>query len=153
MYWNNTKFRMNIAVFGLLIAANLLMGCSDDVSYTPPAGNSEMAIRHYSFGKMVIDGKTYEHDLCIAADKTVKNWQMHLNHYIELCDIRDWMGDDTRTLIIGIGAQNGCSVADDVVAYMQSKGIELIILNTYDAVRRFNALPKKGLAACFHLNC
>ncbi len=30
---------------------------------------------------------------------------------------------------------------------------DLIVLDTYEAVRMFNKLPQAGFSACFHLNC
>ena len=142
-----------IAAEAFVLVAIISLGCSSSVDYTPPAGSREMAITHYSFGQMVIDGKTYESDLSISADKTVKKWRMRVIHFIDLDDIRELVNDGTRTLIIGIGAQEVCSVSDDVSVYLISKGVELHVLSTDEAVKLFNATPKKGLAACFHLNC
>ena len=46
----------NFRLLSLLPLALLLAACSHDVNYEPPAGNSETAITHYSFGQMVVDG-------------------------------------------------------------------------------------------------
>lgn len=130
-----------------------LCACSTEVNYTPPADSSDIAITHYSFGKIVLDGKVYATDIAILPDKTVKTWRMKISHAIQLIDIENLIDDATRTLIIGVGAHSRCSLTDDIADLCQSKGIELIVLDTYEAVRGFNNLPKSGLAACFHLNC
>lgn len=137
----------------LLILTAFFYACAEDVNYTPPANNNEMAITHYAFGKMVIDGKTYENDVAIFPDKTVRKWHVQTNHTIQLIDIEQMIDDATETLIIGTGASEICTVNDDIVDYAESKGIQLIILDTYEAVRQFNKLSKTGLSACFHLNC
>jgi len=137
----------------LLILTALFCACAEDVNYTPPANSREMAITHYAFGKMVIDGETYENDVAIFPDKTVQKWHVKTNHTIQLIDIQALINDSTEALIIGTGASEICTVKDDIVDYAASKGIKLIIRDTYEAVRQFNKLPKEGLSACFHLNC
>ena len=62
-------------------------------------------------------------------------------------------GESIKILIVGIGANKGCFVTEDIIEYTNSKSIKLHILNTYKAVKLFNKLPKKGLTACFHVNC
>lgn len=141
-----------LAALGLM-ACCLLVSCSREVNFTPPVGSRDMAITHYAFGEMVIDGKTYENDLTIGPNQTVKYWETKLRHYIELSDVADLIDDSTRTLIVGIGSEKQCEVGNSLIEYAKSKGIELLIFSTYEAVKRFNALPKKGLSACFHLNC
>lgn len=140
-------------ILALLILTVLFCACAEDVNYTPPANSNETAITHYAFGKIVIDGKTYESDVAIYPDQTVRKWRVHTNHMIQLIDIQALIDDATETLIIGTGASEICTVKDEILAYAESKGIQLIILGTYEAVRQFNKLPKTGLAACFHLNC
>jgi hypothetical protein len=143
-------------IFGIMVpvfVSVILTGCSSDVNYTPPPNSQEMAITHYSFGKIIVDGKTYAHDIAIVSSKTVKNWRAKINHAIQLVDIKDLIDDSTQRLIIGIGANDACSVTQEIVEYTKSKGIQLHMLNTYEAVKLFNSLPKKGLSACFHVNC
>ncbi len=131
----------------------LLNACSADVNYTPPDGSKEMAITHYSFGKIVVDGKTFGYDIAILPDKSIKKWKVKVSHAFQLSDIKDLIDDSTKILIIGIGANKDCSITDEIVDFSKSKGVQLEVLDTYEAVRLFNTLPKLGLSACFHLNC
>ena len=130
-----------------------LIACASDLDYTPPEGSQEMAITHYSFGKIIVDGKTFQDDIAILPDKTVKNWRAKVNHAVQLIDINGLIDESSKTLIIGIGANSRGSITDDIIDFAKSKGVRLEVLNTYDAVRLFNQLPKAGLSACFHLNC
>ena len=143
-------------ITGLIAAAmicSVISGCSPDVNYTPPAGSSEIAITHYSFGKIVVNGRTYENDIVIFPDSTVQNWQASINHSIRLVDTKALLTGPVKKLIIGIGFNNGCSVTDDIAEQAASKNIELHILDTREAVKLFNASSKDGLSACFHVNC
>jgi hypothetical protein len=138
-------------VLGLI--CSVIFGCSPEVNYSPAAGNNDIAINHYSFGKIVVNGKTYENDIAILADGSVQNWMAQTNHAIQLNDVKALMTGSVKKLIIGIGFNEGCSVTDDIVTYALSKNIELHILDTREAVKLFNASSKDGLTACFHVNC
>jgi len=143
--------RTGLSVFGLICF--IIVGCSSEVNYTPPEGSTDLAITHYSFGKITIDGKTYENDIAINPDGIVNNWRAQVNHAIQLVDLKKMMDGPIKTFIIGIGANKGCSIADEIKTYAQSKNIKLHILDTFGAVELFNAYNKQGLAACFHINC
>ena len=113
------SFRFNIStgfiILGLI--GSVIIGCSSEVNYSPPADNNEIAINHYSFGKIVVNSKTYENDIAILADGSVQDWMAQTNHAIQLTDVKALMTDPVNKLIIGIGFNDGCSVTDDVVKY------------------------------------
>jgi hypothetical protein len=137
----------------LIVWPILLIACASDVNYSPPESSKEMAITHYSFGKIIIDGKTFENDVAILPDKTIKRWRAKVRHAIQLVDVKDLIDESSATLIIGIGANKRCDISNDIIDYAESKGVRLEVLDTYEAVRLFNTFPKEGLSACFHLNC
>jgi hypothetical protein len=83
----------------------------------------------------------------------VKNWHARLNHAIELRDVEALMSGPVKKIIIGIGTDKKCSVSDEIKKFAFSRQIEIHILDTYEAVKLFNASEKTGLAACFHLTC
>ncbi len=135
----------------------VIAACSNDVDYKPPVSSSEMAITHYSFGKMVIDGKNYDSDLSVSPQGAIKNWSFDYNsHLIEARNFKNLISGDVKTLILGIGYNSAASLSSDALAFIEkikSKGIEVKILSTGKAVKLFNASAKKGLLAIFHLNC
>lgn len=146
-------FKPGIVLIAFSIICIVSVSCSSEVNFTPPAGSKEIAINHYSFGKIIVNDKTYENDIAIFADGRVKNWRAKANHAIQLTDVKVLMNGTVNKLIIGIGSNDGCSVTDKITAYAATKNIEVHILNTFEAVKMFNASPKEGLAACFHVNC
>ena len=155
MYHKIVDQRNLLITITFVLLCIIFSGCSSDadVNYTPPPGSNATAITHYSFGKITVDGKNYVRDIAILPDKSVQNWDVKTHHRVQSVDIKNIVDDTTKTFIIGTGADEGCAVLDETVDYIKSKGIELHILNTYKAVRLFNKLPKKGLSACFHINC
>jgi hypothetical protein len=153
MQLRSQKDRTRYIFLTVLMLGCICSGCSSEVNYIPPDGSGEIAITHYSFGRIIVNGKPYENDIAIFADGRTVNWQAQANHAIQLADVKTLMDGGTTTLIIGIGAHSGCSVTDDIAAYAASKNIAVHVLDSFEAVKLFNASPKKGLAACFHVNC
>jgi hypothetical protein len=141
--------------FGIILC---MAGCSDDVDFTPPAGNTETAITHYSFGKMVIDDQEHNSDLAILPGGKVTYWGFDpdSNHIYSKEIIEALITSKVKDIIIGTGYNGAASLntqAKEWVEQIKAKGIQVHILPTSDAVKLFNKTPKKGLLACFHLNC
>lgn len=132
-----------------------LSGCSKDVDYTPPAGSSEMAITHYSYDKIIIDGETYDIDLMIRPDGKILSWNFDRDgHRVKPDDIRNYMSDEVKTVILGMGYNGEGFLDEDAVAYakeLEANGIAVHVLETSEAVNLFNASPKEGLLALIHI--
>lgn len=143
----------NWSLGGVICAAMLILGCSAEVNYTPAEGSSEIAITHFSFGEIVVAGKTFEDDVVIFADGSVRTLATRLNHVIQLRDIEDLISGPVKMIIVGTGTAKKCSVTDEIKQYAASRKIEVHILDTFEAVKLFNASDKAGLAACFHVTC
>jgi len=61
-----------------------------------------------------------------------------------------------KAIIVGTGYNGAASLnteAKELVDQIRAKGIEVHIMPTSEAVKLFNKTSKKGLLACFHLNC
>lgn len=135
-----------------------IAACSDDIDFTPPVGSAETAITHYSFGKMVIDGQKHDADLVILPGGKVKYWGFDPdnNHIFSKEIIEDLTNDKVKAIIIGTGYNGAASLnteAKALVEQIRAKGIQVHIMPTSEAVKLFNKTSKKGLIACFHLNC
>jgi hypothetical protein len=135
-----------------------MAGCSENVDFTPPAGSTETAITHYSFGKMVIDGREHDADLAILPGGKISYWGFDpsSNHIFSKELIKELITDKVKTIIIGTGHSGAASLnaeAREWVEQMRAKGIQVHVMATSDAVKLFNKTSKKGLLACFHLNC
>ena len=142
-----------IMLIGLVFAT----ACGSSVDYTPPAGSNEAAITHYSFGKMTFDGKDYDGDLTLLPSGEVKGWPIDLGtHMLSADDLAPLIDEQVKTIIIGTGNAGAVELDDEILKLidnLRKKGINIFIDNTVEAVKKFNATPKEGLLACFHLNC
>ncbi len=144
---NGIMYLASLSVFLNLI----LISC--DTKFTPPPGHQGPAITYYSFGKMVVDGKTFNSEVQILPNGTVKRWSPDDRHYILPSDIEEIVNTDIEVLIIGIGAHGACSVADETIEYLNANSIIVHILNTHKASELYNKSPKDHTGAVFHLDC
>ena len=143
-----TLFAIAVAVFCLV-----LQGCSSkEVNYTPPVGSTVTAITHFSFSKMVVDGKEYtDTDVAIGPDGKARAW--HVGHSVDVAGVEGLLGGDPHTMIIGIGVSSQASPTPGLLKTLRDKGIDVHILDTPGAVTLFNRLPKQDLVAVFHTGC
>jgi len=152
-----TFLRFNLQIILCFCIILHIAACSNNIDYTPPAGSTERAITHYSFGKMVVDGHENNTDLAILPDGKVCSWSFNYDsHEITPEDFKALITDDVKTFIIGTGYNGLASLTprgEEFLKQIKTKGIQVQVMSTSDAVKLFNSSSKNGLLVCFHLNC
>jgi hypothetical protein len=113
-----------------------------------------MKIDHYSFGKIIIDGKAYTRDLIIYPQRIDSSWWRREGHLLQIEDLSEVIKEKPDILIIGTGYNGVMKVPEETVANLRSKGIEVIIKKTTEVVEVFNNMKKdKKVIAVLHLTC
>ena len=114
-----------------------------------------MKIEQYQFGEIVINSKTYTSDVIIYLDRIESDWWRKEGHKLQVVDMVDVLEFHPEVIIIGTGASDMMSVDSEVKESARVKSIELIILPTNVAVKKFNERlhQKKKPVGCFHLTC
>jgi len=113
-----------------------------------------MKIEHYSFGKITIEGMTYTSDVIIYPEKVNASWWRKEGHNLQVVDLMDVINVNPQILVIGTGATGLMKVPKDTMSHLESKGIEVHVARTGEAVEIFNKLQKdKIVIAAFHLTC
>jgi len=114
-----------------------------------------MHIDSYQFGKIVVDGVTYNSDCLIVGDAVESNWWRKEGHTLSIDDVKEIFTAKPVVLIIGCGASGMMKVPDATRQTLREHGIRVEALNTAKAVERFNELSKAGenVAAALHLTC
>ncbi len=113
-----------------------------------------MRIEAYEFGSIVIDGKRYSSDLIILPGRIRENWWRKEGHLLSIEDIEEVIEEKPDLLIIGTGANGVMRVPQEIKSYLESRGIETIITNSFEATSLFNKLsPLKKVACALHLTC
>jgi len=112
-----------------------------------------MIIEEYEFGRMKIDGKVYKKDLIILQDKIIDNWIREEGHFLQTQDLFEIFQSKLDILIIGTGAYGLMKVSDDLIKKLNNMKIDYFIVNTNEAVRKFNDIKDRIKVGAFHLTC
>ncbi len=111
-------------------------------------------IESYNFGKIVINSKEYHSDIIIYKDSIDDKWWRRESHSLCMEDIKKILDNKPATLIIGTGYYGLMKVPLELIKYLESKNIEVIIKKTKAACDEYNTLyQKKNVVAAFHLTC
>src|SRR3990170_5911937 len=95
-------------------------------------------IDHYSFGKIIIDGKTYTSDVIIYPDRVDSSWWRKEGHYLQVVDLTEIINARPDLLIIGTGYSGVMVVPEETIMFITSKGIEVRVERTEKAAELFN---------------
>ena len=114
-----------------------------------------MHIDSYEFGKIIIDGITYNSDVLILCDNIKANWWRKQGHSLLVEDIEPFLEKSCDLFIVGCGAYSMMQVPRQTKKFLQEKGIRVESADTPEAVLKFNEAAGKGLkvAAGLHLTC
>lgn len=113
-----------------------------------------MHIDTYDFGKVVIDGKSYDSDVILLPDRVLDHWCRKVGHRLQVEDLDAVLERSAPLLVIGTGMHGMMKVPEETVAYLKGKGIESLALKTREACSAFNEHGKKGsVIGAFHLTC
>jgi len=113
-------------------------------------------IEHYSFGRIVIDGKEYNKDIIITTQGVIPNWWRREGHRLSIEDLEGRIDFNLDVLIIGTGYYGVMKVPEEVIEELRKRGIkEVIVKPTKEACKIFNEFLKKGVevVAALHLTC
>lgn len=113
-------------------------------------------IDEYKFGKMVIDGETYNKDLIITKDRVLSNWWREKGHRLQLKDIKKVLEEQKpEVLIVGTGKFGMMKISDEVKDYLQEQKIELYEKESGKSTQEFNKQINAGknVVGAFHLTC
>ncbi len=116
-----------------------------------------MKITHYSFGKIIIDGKTYTSDVIIYPGRVDSSWWRKEGHYLQAVDLADVINVKPDVLIIGTGNSGVMQVPKETLNFIKSKNVEVYVDITGRAVELYNKMQvekaDKVIIAALHLTC
>jgi len=122
-----------------------------------------MIIENYQFGGITINSVHYTSDVIIFSDYVKSNWWRKEGHSLCVEDLDEVLKSNPDILIIGTGCYGVMKVPEKIIEHLNNKGIQVIILKTGEAVKKFNEFcaeekgnsepPKKNVVAGLHLTC
>jgi len=112
-----------------------------------------MRLSGYRFGRVEVDGVPHYEDLWICGER-IGHWWRREGHLVHPEDLAEILNLSPEIVIIGTGFSGMLRVSKEAEDLLSSRGIELRVLRTKDAVELYNELaPKKRVAALLHLTC
>ena len=113
-----------------------------------------LKIDKYQFGKIIVDGATFRHDVIIFPNHVSPDWWREEGHSLCIADLQEVVEEHPDLLIVGTGAYGRLQVDDAVKKQIREKGIDLEIFPTEQACARYNQSRRQcTVAAALHLSC
>jgi hypothetical protein len=110
-------------------------------------------LEDYSFGRVVVDGEEQTRDLIVLPERVVTNWWRRVGHSLAIEDLSDVEDELPEKLVLGTGAYGRLRPPRAVIDELERRGIDVEVLQTGDAVRRYGELDERRTAAALHLTC
>jgi hypothetical protein len=111
-------------------------------------------IESYSFGEIIISGKTYKSDVIIYPDHVDAHWWRKQGHNLEIDDIKEVIDAKPDIVVIGTGQPGLMHVDDKTREKINNFGIKTIVLPTEKACQEYNHIVnRQKVIACLHLTC
>jgi A/G-specific adenine glycosylase len=124
-----------------------------DVPPNPPRIAPMARLEDYTFGRVVVDGEEETKDVIVLPERVVRNWWRRDGHALVLDDLEAVLEELPARLIIGTGAEGRMKPDPSTLAQLEERGIEIEVLPTGEAVRRYGASNPAETAAALHLTC
>jgi hypothetical protein len=114
-----------------------------------------LRIEGFSFGSIVINGRTYTTDLIIFPDgHVVDSWWRKSGHKLSSDDIGKLIDSEPEVIIAGTGVSGLLEPEEGLEKMLSEKGINFIHAPNQRAIELYNeVISKKRVGACFHLTC
>jgi hypothetical protein len=110
-------------------------------------------IEGYRFGRVLVDGEEHTRDVIVLPGRVVPNWWRKDGHSLVLDDLQDVLAELPETLVVGTGAYERMHPDPRTVDELRGRGIDVQVLPTDEAIRRFEDLDPARSAAALHLTC
>ena len=110
-------------------------------------------LQGYRFGRVLVDGQEHTRDVIVLPERVVANWWRNDGHALVLEDLEDVLGELPARLVVGTGHDGRMRPDPAMLAALRERGIDVFVLPTADAVRRFDELDPATAAAALHLTC
>lgn len=111
------------------------------------------------FGSITIEGETFDHDVLIRPDGTVKKRKKQLSkaiygtsHTVSLDEAEHIFKDPAEQLIVGAGQNGMVRLSDEAAAFFKQHRCQVTLLPTPEAIGYWNQAKGKAIGL-FHVTC
>jgi hypothetical protein len=85
--------------------------------------------------------------------RVVRDWRRRDGNSLVLDDLRECLDELPLRLVVGTGAQGRLEPDPNALQALEERGIDVEVLPTEQAVRRYEELNPAEAAAALHLTC
>lgn len=110
-------------------------------------------LRDYSFGRLTVDGEEHRRDVIVLPGRVVPEWWRRDGHSLVIEDLEDVLDELPETLIVGCGHDGRLKPHPSVLEALEKRGVDVEVMRTADAVRRYSDSDPERTAAALHLTC
>jgi hypothetical protein len=110
-------------------------------------------IEGYGFGRVTIDGREETRDVIVLPERVVRGWWRKEGHGLVLEDLEEVLDELPPRLLVGTGAYGQLQPDPGALETLRSRGVDVEVLPTAEAVRRYAELDPSKTAAALHLTC
>ena len=112
-------------------------------------------IMNFSFGKIVVNDRTYTDDIKIVRGQVISDWWRKRGHRVDVEDIADILEASPEIVVIGKGSPGLMRTSAPLRERLATQKIGLIEKKTSRAIEVFNKLFQEGkkVAGGFHISC
>jgi hypothetical protein len=118
-----------------------------------------MRLEYPAFGRIMVDGKTYEHDVVVYPSGRVERRKKEISkrkhgtsHKLDPKELKEYLSEDFDVLVVGTGYYGRLSLLPESRELVGDR--EILELPTKKAVEVFNELQKKRrVLGIFHVTC
>jgi hypothetical protein len=107
----------------------------------------------YGFGRVTIDGREETRDVIVLPDRVVRGWWRREGHGLVLEDLDEVVDELPERLLVGTGAYGQMCPDPGALETLRARGVDVEVLPTAEAVRRYGELDPRKTAAALHLTC
>jgi hypothetical protein len=128
-------------------------GQEDRENEAMSGGEPMPRIERYHFGQLVVDGEEQTRDVIVLPERVLTNWWRADGHRLVLADLEDVIEELPERLVVGTGAYGQMRPDPETLDQLRQRGVEVEVLPTDEAVRRYGELDASRTAAALHLTC
>ena len=107
----------------------------------------------YGFGRVTIDEREETRDVIVLPERVVRGWWRKGGHRLVLEDLDEVLDELPERLLVGTGAHRQMRPDPGALEALRARGVDVEVLPTAEAVRRYAQLDPRKTAAALHLTC
>jgi hypothetical protein len=107
----------------------------------------------YRFGRVLVDGEEQNGDVIVLPERVLTGWWRADGHRLVLADLASVIDELPERLLVGTGAYGQMRPDPHALEQIRQRGVEVEVLPTDKAVRRYGELDPRRTAAALHLTC